>query len=217
MTPNCYPAAAQRQPPTPPPPTSDSQARRPHTLSAQLGVGWFAFATDLDVDINNDDPADDYDYAFDGGPAASLAYDYRVGRVVSVGAAVARQGNRLTDFRRDGAGLGEPADRLAGDARVTRTFLSGRLLLHYGRARSVEFYSGLRAGVTLYRTRATGEVDREGVGFFGDPGSDGSHVLPHLTIVPFGFRGYLGEHVSLGAETMFGSPHVVAAQLGWRF
>ena len=186
-----------------------------HTVSGQLGVGWFGLISNLQLDAQAGEDGVDtegFDFTFSGGPAATLAYDYRFGRSFSLGGAVAFQGNRFTDFARDLGPDGREA--VGGGARLRRTFISARTLWHYGRARNVELYSGLRVGLTVWRGSATGEIGRDD-GIFEGPSA--AFVLPHLTIIPFGLKGYVGEDFFVGFETMFGSPHVLAAQAGYRF
>lgn len=189
----------------------DSHAWKPnsHSFTGQFGVGWFGLINGIDVTYEEEDGRE-YDVNFDGGPATTFAYDYRVGRTFSIGAAYGTQAIELTDFRTTDGG-----EQIEGEARLARHFASARALFHYGRARNVEFYSGARAGFTLWRVTTTGGVDDDQVVVLNSEG--GSFVLPHLTIIPIGFKGYLGDAFFLGAETMFGSPHVIAAQLGLRF
>lgn len=184
-----------------------------HTITGQFGVGWFGLVNDLDITYEDEDGIE-YDVTFNGGPATTLAYDYRVGRTFSIGAAYGHQAIKLTNFRRAG-GAGGPGERIDGESRIARHFLSARGLFHYGRARNVEFYSGARVGLTLWRVTADGGVEADQIVLLNSDGGD--FVLPHLTIIPFGFKGYVGETFYLGAETMFGSPHVIVGQVGVRF
>lgn len=202
---------------SPAPLTQRAWQTRTHTVSGQFGLGWFGLFNDVEIEYEGNDPnLTVYNVDLDGGPTATLAYDYRFGRSFSLGGAVAYQSNHLTNFRRDG-NFGEPQERIDGDARVGRTFVSARTLWHYGRTRNFEFYSGLRVGATFYRTTASGEIEPGDVGFNNTEPGGGDFVLPHLTIIPFGFKGYVGDKVFVGAESMFGSPHVLAAQVGYRF
>ena len=187
--------------------------QKSHSVTGQFGVGWFGLINGLDFEYTDEDTGERYDATWNGGPAATLAYDYRVGRSFSIGGALAYQGNRFTDFTRaDGTDAGRGVE---GQATLRRTFISARTLWHYGRARNFEFYSGLRVGATVWTVTATGDIDPNNVDV--RDGSSGSIVLPHLTIIPFGFKGFLNDNVYLGAETMFGSPHIAAAQVGYRF
>ena len=193
---------------------------RTHSLTGQFGLGWLGMVRDLNVSegVGQDDAfsittdvvsGPRYEYAFSGGPAATLAYDYRFGRVFSLGAAVGYQRNRLDDIAYAG---GSETVRTTDDVYVSRTFVSGRTLFHYGRAANFELYSGVRFGATLYRRTGEGAMAEA---YVQDKGE--RYGLPHVSVIPFGFRGFVGSNVSLGAEVMTGSPHVVAAQVGYRF
>ena len=128
-----------------------------HSVSAQYGVGWFGLVNGVDVTYEEDD-GQAYDVNFDGGPATTVAYDYRVGRTFSIGGAYGFQASTFSDFREASGG-----EEVAGEARLARHFVSARALFHYGRARDVEFYSGVRAGLTLWRITATGGIDADQV------------------------------------------------------
>ena len=193
---------------------------RTHSVTGQFGLGWFGMVDDLtiseaigrseDVTINDETgEGPHYRYTFSGSPAATVAYDYRFGRAFSLGAAVGYQRNRLQDIAYAG---GSETVRTPDDVTVSRTFVSARTLFHYGRAANVEFYSGVRVGVTAYRRSAEGPMAEAYIQDKGD-----GFVLPHVSVIPFGFKGYVKPDVFLGAELMTGSPHVVAAQVGYRF
>ena len=210
--------AAQSASPFPPAqPTGRAWATQTHSLTGQVGIGWYAvLPKDNFVGFGDTETDEDYLYAASASPAFTLAYEYRVGRSFSIGGAVAHQTNRLTDFRTfslEQSGQ-VPID---GEARVGRTFISARTLWHYGRAANVEFYSGLRFGATFYDGTTSGEIASEDLTLLGVLDANGSAVLPHLTVIPLGVKGYLGSNLYIGGELMFGSPHFAAVQVGYRF
>ena len=197
-------------------PVGSAWQTRTHTVSGQVGLGWFALADDIDLELTDERGTRAYSAKIGGTPALTAAYDYRFGRVFSLGGAVGHQSISFDEFRRTAReGEATTQDVLTGSARVHRAFVSARTLFHYGRAANVEFYSGVRVGATVWTARGEGDVDGDELGFEGSS-NRGSFVLPHLNIIPFGVKGYVSPKVYVGAELMTGSPHVVAAQVGYR-
>ena len=186
---------------------------RPNLVAVHAGLGILSLINDRDVDARITFNGDTTDYAAtaNGSLAYSLTYDRRVTPRFSLGAALARQSNRIDDFR--------TADRqlVAGASiRANRTLVSARGLVYYGRSPSVEFYSGLRVGLTVWNFRVRDlSVDR--LDDLDLPIPPVSGVLPHLQVVAFGIRAEPVPGLSLGAELASGFPHLLAAQAGFTF
>ena len=209
-------AVAQRAATVEATPAGSAWQTRTHAVSAQAGFGWFALADDIDLEITDERGTRAYRAKVGSTPALTVAYDYRFGRVFSLGGAIGHQSLSFYDFQRfSREGEAPSVDILTGSARVHRTFVSARTLFHYGRAANVEFYSGVRLGATVWTAKGRGDVDGDELGIEGVD-QRGSFVLPHVNLIPFGVKGYVSPKVYLGAELMTGSPHVVAAQVGYR-
>ena len=73
---------------------------RTHAVSGQVGFGWFALIDDIDVAYEDDRGARDYRTTLNSTPALTAAYDYRFGRVFSLGGAVGYQSSKLDEFVR---------------------------------------------------------------------------------------------------------------------
>ncbi len=188
-----------------------------HALTLQEGFGWRAIENSA-IRTQSVDGVSGYVSNYEktttpAGPSTTLAYDYRVGRIFSIGAAVGHQAQRQELLRE--SGFDGALETLRGTAKVNRFFFSGRTLFHYGLGKNFEFYSGLRFGVIRRTVSTTGDFADAEVRTELGLGED--RLRPQVTLIPFGFKAYVGNHVYLGAETMFGTPHVVAAQLGYRF
>ena len=210
-------ASAQRAITVAPARDGSAWQTRTHAVSGQVGFGWFALADDIDLELTDERGTRAYTAKLGATPAVTLAYDYRFGRVFSLGGALGHQSVSFDEFRRttrDGEVVTQDAP--TGSARVNRTFLSARTLFHYGRAANVEFYSGLRLGATVWTAKGRGDVDADDLGVDG-LSARGSFVLPHVNVIPIGVKGYVSPKVFVGAELMTGSPHVAAAQVGYRF
>ena len=182
-------------------------------VTAQKGIGWFGLLrganTEATININGDSAQ--LQGRLTGTPAIGLAYDYRVTRVLSLGGVASYQTLRFHDFR----DADQRVDRDA-ELRVNRALVGARVLFHYGRSERVEMYSGLRAGITVWGFSAMGF----GEGRFEDIGGLArvtAGATPQFTIIPFGLRAYLTPQLNLGAELGWGSPHIAAVQLGYRF
>lgn len=195
-------------------PSNVAMHGKANSIGLQYGAGFFAFIrnqqTTLTVNINDTDQRE-YTATFTGKPATSLTYDRQLGKVVSLGGAISIQQNAITNIR-----------NLADDASVTgridinRTLVGGRVLFHYGNNQNFDMYSGLRAGLTHWNVKASGEVrdldfdsrrlgPRVGV------------VTPQLTFVLFGFNINIDDSFYVGGELGAGSPHIGAIQVGYRF
>ena len=185
-----------------------------HTISTQLGYGWFGLFnnTTADISINKDDSgvSQDYTATFNGSAATTLAYDYRFGRRFSLGGAIGFQSLDLTDFQNASTN-----ENINGTVDINRVFLSVRTLFHYGKNPKWDLYSGVRVGATHWNVNSTLDEDdftfNEGVNI-----SRGFFALPHLVPIPFGVKYYPSERLMVGAELAMGSPHVVAMQVGIR-
>ncbi len=198
---------------------SDFGTGSPHSVGLQAGVGWFIFLAgdDTDVTFTTNDVSRDYSVNILSSPAFGLTYDYRINRRFSVGGSLARQRIQFGEFT---FVSGDNPPEGGGPTRVNinRNFVSVRGLVYYGPNPRFEMYSGLRLGFTGYGVKAKGVDDAtELESDLFDNRTVGGFVLPHVTVIPFGFRGYIDEHFYAGAETMFGSPHFIAAQVGYRF
>ncbi len=193
--------------------TERAATERRQLLTAQTGIGWFGLVrgADATTTITIDGDAREYRTTITGTPAAGLAYDYRLSNVVSLGGVASYQSLRFHDFRNDE----RPIDRDA-ELRINRTLVGARVLFHYGRSETVEMYSGLRAGFTVWNVRlrdfGEGQIER-----IDDLARVTAGVTPQLTLIPFGLRAYLTPALNLGAEVGIGSPHIAAVQLGYRF
>lgn len=206
----CASAHAQRRAPSAL--TERILTEAPHLVNLQYGVGWFGLLNvdDAELTLTVDDGPEETGLArLSGTLAPTLAYGYRLNRVLSVGAALSTQRLRFDRFR----GFD---DGTAANARldVRRYLIGTRLLFHYGRSESVELYSGLRAGVTVWRFTARGFAS-DNVDLTEGQGATG--LTPQLTLIPFGVRAYLTDELSLGGELGVGSPHILAAQVAYRF
>ena len=181
-----------------------------HHAGLQVGIGLFGLirANDVESELTIDDRTVVATNDVSGSPGTTLAYDYRLNRVLSIGGAVSHQRLRLDDFRSADESVG-PNARLD----LNRVLIGTRLLFHYGRSERVEMYSGLRAGVTVWRIGVRG--------FRGDAsiadGAGASVLTPQFTLIPYGVRAYVTEAFTLGGEVALGSPHLLAIQLGYRF
>ncbi|MFK8057543.1 MAG: hypothetical protein AB8F78_15565 [Saprospiraceae bacterium] len=185
-----------------------------HTVSGQLGYGWFGLLNNTTADINIDDNgnggSEAYKATFKGSPAASVSYDYRFGRVFSLGAGIGFQSLNLTNLKDVTGG-----EDIAGKISINRVFLSARTLFHYGKNPKWDLYSGVRVGGTVWNVKST--VDQDEFSFNdGATLSSGSVVFPNLVPIPFGVKYYPNEHLMVGAELATGSPHVIALQVGIR-
>ncbi len=185
-----------------------------HTISAQYGYGWFGLLNetegDIEIDINESGDPTIFTASIDGSAATTLAYDYRFGRVFSLGGALSHQAIDITGFRNT-----ETSEPISGSLDINRIFLSGRTLFHYGKNPKWDLYSGARVGATLWNVKSTVDQDEFTLGTGVTLGS-GTLVLPHLVPIPFGFKFYPDDRLMLGAELAVGSPHVLAFQVGFR-
>jgi len=185
-----------------------------HTISTQLGYGWFGLFnnTSTDISFNDENPGMERSYtaSINGSPATTLAYDYRLGRVFSLGGAVGHQSLKMKDFQN-----ATTNEDINGTVGINRVFLSVRTLFHYGKNPKWDLYSGVRAGATVWNVKSTLDKDEfsfnDGINI-----SRGAFVLPHLVPIPFGVKYYPTERFMVGAELAAGSPHVVALQVGLR-
>lgn len=196
--------------------SSLAQSEEPlHTVSTQIGYGWFGLfentTADITISDNNNGITKEYTATFNGTPATTLAYDYRFGRTFSLGGAVGFQSMDLTDFR-DAA----TNENISGAVGINRFFFSVRTLFHYGNNPKWDLYSGVRVGATHWNVNSTLDEDEFSFGE-GINVSRGSFVLPHLVPIPFGVKHYPTERFMIGAELAVGSPHVLALQAGFRF
>ena len=188
----------------------DRTVYSPHSVSAQFGVGWFFLLRGGDNSLTLDNQ--EYSAEFYGTPAVSMAYDYQLTPLISLGGIVSRQAIRMDDITSvDGTG------DIAGNLRLNRLLLGGRLLFHYGNPENgLDLYSGLRAGITYWGISGSADIgernidaDRFGLGVGG--------ITPQLTIVGFGLRQNLHSGLFLGGEVGIGSPHLIALQAGYSF
>jgi len=189
-------------------------AESPHTISAQLGYGWFGLFnnTIADITVNEDGNgnSDTYTATFNGSPATTIAYDYRVGRIFSLGGAVGFQSLNLKDFSN-----AQTNENISGELGINRVFLSARTLFHYGKNPKWDMYSGVRVGATVWNVNSTVDKDEFIIGE-GVTLKSGTLLLPHLVPIPFGVKYYPNERLMVGAELATGSPHFFALQLGVR-
>ncbi len=185
-----------------------------HTLTAQYGYGWFGLLNNHqgDIEISNDRTGNTQLYTanFDGSAATTIAYDYRFGRIFSLGGAVGFQSIDINGFRDS-----ETNESISGAIDINRIFLSGRTLFHYGKNPKWDLYSGVRVGATLWNVDSSVDQDDFTLGTGVSFGS-GTAVIPHLVPIPFGFKYYPDDRIMLGAELAVGSPHVIAFQVGVR-
>lgn len=185
-----------------------------HLATTQVGLGWFGLVhvDNAESTLTLPDGTERTGTAsVNGSPAVSLAYDYRLNRVLSLGGVMSYQSLRFDNFDYEG-------EQVDPDAQfnLNRTLLGTRVLFHYGRAEQVELYSGVRAGITVWGVRVRNFGDAS-VGGVDNVGRVTAGVTPQLTIIPFGVRAYVTEGLSLGGELGVGSPHILAAQIGYRF
>lgn len=184
-----------------------------HTISAQHGYGWFGLLNNntgnIELDINDSGDPTTFTADFDGSAATTLAYDYRFGRVFSLGAAVGFQSVDITEIRNS-----DSRENISGAIEINRIFLSGRTLFHYGKNPKWDLYSGVRFGATAWLVNSTIDQDEFTLGTT-TVGSS-SAVFPHLVPIPFGVKYYPSDRLMIGAELATGSPHVLAFQLGVR-
>jgi len=186
-----------------------------HTLTVQHGYGWFGLLNNHqgDIEITNDRTGITQLFSanFDGSAATTIAYDYRFGRVFSLGGAVGFQSIDINGFRNS-----ETNESISGAIDINRIFLSGRTLFHYGKNPKWDLYSGVRVGATVWNVNSTVDQDDFTLGT-GFNFSRGTAVLPHVVPIPFGFKYYPDDRVMIGAELAAGSPHFIAFQAGFRF
>ena len=184
-----------------------------HLLSFQTGIGVLSLLNDdgVNASITIDSVRREFRSRANGSLAFTLAYDYRVTPLISLGGAIGRQENRLDDFRSASGELLEGASLHAN-----RTLISGRVLFHYGRAANFEMYSGLRIGMTAWSFKLRGLTISQ-LEDFDIPIPSVGGALPHAQLIPFGCRGEIVPGLSIGGEIALGSPHFVAAQIGYRF
>jgi len=195
--------------------TSFAQREAPasrHTISAQVGYGWFGLFNNAAADVSFDDGTNSNEYTaiFNGTPTATVAYDYRLGRVFSLGAAVGFQSLDIAGIRNANTN-----EAISGTIDINRTFISARTLFHYGGNSKWDLYSGARIGGTVWNVTST--VDRDEITIAeGITVGSGTAVFPHLTLIPIGVKHYPNERLMIGAELATGSPHFIAFQLGVR-
>ncbi len=186
---------------------------QPHLLSTQLGIGWFGLlrGSNVETTVTIDGDERNYMSRVTGTPATSLAYDYRLTARISLGAIASYQSLRFHDFRDANRSLDPNAE-----LRINRTLIGSRVLFHYGPSERFELYSGLRAGLTVWGVSAR-NFGNDQIEDIQGLARVTAGVTPQFTIIPFGFRGHLTPQLNLGAELGWGSPHIAAVQVGYRF
>jgi hypothetical protein len=144
-------------------------------------------------------------------PALQLTYDYRVSKLISVGAAFSYQkfGMNFDDyFWVDENGNFYEEDFTAD---ISRTNVAARVLFHYSKNPKIDMYSGLRIGATLWN----GSVSGASAGFTElDNLTSGVVVAPQVIL--FGFRYFVTNNIGLSFESSVGAPHYLNFGVNYR-
>jgi hypothetical protein len=182
-----------------------------HTVSASAGLNLFQIIGLVD---KIDDGTNAINLDTKGTASYGITYDYGINKWFSlgVGGAFAKfrlSADQITIVRNDGSTYQGPVD-----LKLSRTTISIRPLFHYGNAKKLDLYSGLRLGVNLYNVnvKANEALDPTDV----TPRAKASKLRPNIQIIPFALRGYLSENFAIGFETGLGAPHYLALQLSYR-
>lgn len=145
-------------------------------------------------------------------PAIQLNYDYALTPKLSAGAAFSYQGFGfdVTDYTFLDDSLNLTTESFSGN--VNRTNIAARVLFHYGNNEKLDMYSGVRLGMTNWKTSSestSGAVSD----FFGD-GFSGWSFAPQL--IAFGLRYYVTDNIGLSFESTLGAPHFLSAGVNYR-
>ncbi|MEM1327921.1 MAG: hypothetical protein AAGI23_18325 [Bacteroidota bacterium] len=195
-----------------------------NVISANLGFSTVGTVIDL-LDGNNlaefDGNTDDIDIIdgfFTGrsAPALQASYDYGINKWFSVGGGISFQNlefniRDLTYFDNE---TSSTTNLSSLNLETSRINITARILFHYGNAKKVDMYSGLRLGVTNWLTTIQAsdpsvESDLEqDIPFFG--------IVPTGQLIPFAFRAYFNENLGFNFETGLGAPHFLAIGLNYR-
>ena len=186
----------------------------PNSISLQYGAGIFALLRNESSTFTvrvNDIEQGEYSATFTGNPATSLNYDRQLGKLVSIGGTISRQQNSVTNIRN----LADDT-AISGRLNVNRTLIGARLLFHYGNSPKVDMYSGIRAGITHWNVKASGEVrdldfDSRRLG------PSVGVITPQVSFLLFGVNFNIDQNFYAGGELCAGSPHIGAVQFGYRF
>ncbi len=136
-------------------------------------------------------------------PAWQVSYDYAIHDHISIGGAAGWQ-----RFNLQYSNYGE--EEVNFGVTLSRFNIGGRVLFHYGNSDRIDFYSGLKAGISNWSV----DVDAEVQGY--EPPKVAG-VVPAFQLIAFGLRGYVTSQLGLNAEIAFGAPHLATVGLTYRF
>lgn len=192
------------------------------TLSANVGPNIFGLFDYIDDAIVQNDTLSFTDLRTYGSPTFQLSYDYGIRKWFSLGLAASynRFGFEATDLD-----FKSPSTDsfVKGDvsARVSRTGIAVRPLFHYGNNPRLDMYSGVRVGLSVWKTKLSGEGTAKSKDDFEET-FDGnfkfiSGVFPQLAITAFGLRGYVTEKLGFGFELNLGPTYICSANVNYRY
>ncbi len=156
-----------------------------------------------------------------------IAYDHAINPHFSLGVAVSKQKTML-DLQSATVTLGvsplidsllklDGRNSFSGSANLTttRTNLAVRGLVHYG-TDQIDLYSGLRLGMSIWNGAFQSTISGlEAADLSRKLKVKGAFIAPQIIL--FGLRGYVTDHIGLGAELAVGSSYFAATQLSYRF
>ncbi len=200
----------------------------PSTISVTAGVSGYQLGSNLfNVLIKNVNIKGLESTTLHSTGTYQIAYDHAINPRFSLGVAVSKQKTTF-DLQSATVTIGvsplidsllklEGRNSFAGtaSATTTRTNLAVRGLVHYG-TEQLDMYSGLRLGMSIWNGAFQSDISGLQVTDITKKLKlKGAFFAPQLVL--FGLRGYVTDHIGLGAELAVGASYFAAVQASYRF
>lgn len=190
------------------------------TVSLNVGYGITNIAS-FALNTLNDSIAGSETFKASSLPQLSLNYDYGIKPRFSVGGSIAyarlsAKDDDYSTYVTDS--LGNDVFKSGGySATASRVSVGVRGLFHYGNSDKLDMYSGLRLGANFWSLAAESDVFVES-DLPEQLSARATSVTLNYHLILFGLRGYLTDNIGLGFEICtLGAPHIVAANINYRF
>lgn len=145
-------------------------------------------------------------------PAIQLTYDYALTPKISAGLGFSYQsfGFDIENYPFTDENGNIIVENFTAD--LARTNIAGRVLFHYSKNEKLDMYSGIRIGLSHWKTST--ESTSGVVEDFLEDSFEGWGFAPQL--VAFGLRYYVTDNIGLSFESTIGEPHFLSIGANYR-